>query len=241
MRLPIVALAAFAALLTTPVAQAQPRHGSSRPAPPPAAPTTVPPPIVYPFPPLMTPPAGGLTPPVPQNAPPPRSRQRSPYGSGGFYGPVLGYAETAPTSEERAPQARASGWLRLAVTPTNAQVFVDAYYVGTVDDVNAKRELQLEAGPHRLKLIAPQHETLAVDVQIAINETLTYRGALEPAPPLPPAPRTAGASTPMYLIPNCYLGNVPPRANRLPSGCDIKHVQVLGARNTSRSQAAIAR
>jgi hypothetical protein len=31
----------------------------------------------------------------------------------------------------------------------------------------------------------------------------------------------------MYVIPNCYLGNIPPRANRLPSGCDIKQVQVL--------------
>ncbi len=34
----------------------------------------------------------------------------------------------------------------------------------------------------------------------------------------------------MYLIPNCYLGNVPPRPSRLPSGCDITRVQVLGAR-----------
>jgi hypothetical protein len=34
----------------------------------------------------------------------------------------------------------------------------------------------------------------------------------------------------MYLIPNCYLGNVPPRANRLSPGCDIKQVQVLGAK-----------
>jgi len=38
----------------------------------------------------------------------------------------------------------------------------------------------------------------------------------------------SAAATKMYMIPNCYLGNIPPRANRLPQGCDIKQVQVLG-------------
>jgi hypothetical protein len=41
------------------------------------------------------------------------------------------------------------------------------------------------------------------------------------------APAPAGPATVMYLIPNCYLGNLPPRQNRLPSGCDAKRVQVL--------------
>jgi hypothetical protein len=34
----------------------------------------------------------------------------------------------------------------------------------------------------------------------------------------------------MYVIPNCYIGNVPPRASRLPAGCDIKQVQILRAK-----------
>ena len=31
----------------------------------------------------------------------------------------------------------------------------------------------------------------------------------------------------MYVIPKCYAGNLPPRQSRLPSGCDVKQVQVL--------------
>lgn len=176
----------------------------------------------------MTPPAGGLT---PRENPPFRTPARPNRGhsGGSYFGPYLGYPETTPGTPTAAPPVdRATGWLRLAVTPANAQVFVDGYYVGTVDDVNAKRDLALDAGPHRIRFIAPTYQTLAVDVQIAPGDTVTYRGALEPATPAPPPPpRTAGAQTSMYLIPNCYLGNVPPRASRLPAGCDIKHVQVL--------------
>jgi hypothetical protein len=230
-----VALAAFA-LLAMPVAQAQSRRGGSRPVPPPAPPgptQTVPPPIVYPFPPLMTPPAGGLT---PRGGPDNRAfrpDRRSPQVPIGGYvsGPYYGYADSLPVPSPQSP-ARASGWLRLAVTPVTAQVFVDAYYVGTANDVNAKGELQLDAGPHRIRFTAPQYQALSIDVQIAPNDTLTYRGALEPVLPAPPpAPRAASASsTPMYMIPNCYMGNVPPRASRLPAGCDIKQVQVLRAK-----------
>lgn len=130
--------------------------------------------------------------------------------------------------------ARAFGSLRLAVTPLSAQVFVDGYYVGTVDDVNARRELQIEAGTHRIEMRAAMHETLIVDVQVAPNETVTYRGTLDtmraaapPPAPIVRSPAAAAAALKMYVIPNCYLGNVPPRASRLPSGCDVKQVQVL--------------
>jgi hypothetical protein len=181
----------------------------------------------------MTPPAGGLTPRIQEN-PPFRTPARPSRGhsGGSVFGPYFGYPETTPATQAPAPPLpRATGGLRLAVTPTNAQVFVDGYYVGTVDDVNARRELPLDAGPHRLKFIASQYQTLAVDVQIAPDETVTYRGTLEPSLPAPPPPpRAAGAQTSMYLIPNCYLGNVPPRASRLPAGCDIKHVQKLDSK-----------
>ena len=71
---------------------------------------------------------------------------------------------------------------------------------------------------------------MTVDIRITPYETVTYRAALEPLRPAaaPAAPSVASANTKMYLIPNCYLGNIPPRANRLPAGCDVKQVQVLG-------------
>jgi hypothetical protein len=190
----------------------------------------------------MPPPTGGLRPRGPDNPafrPDRQHRQRFGF-SGGFapffYGdPFYGYPDSGvPQTPAEAP-ARATGWLRLAVTPITAQVFVDGYYVGSVDDVNAKRELQLDAGPHRIEIRAPFYQPLVVDVQVAPNETVTYRGALDVIRPVPPpapplARGAAGAAEKMYVIPNCYIGNVPPRPGRLPAGCDIKHVQVLGAK-----------
>ena len=106
-------------------------------------------------------------------------------------------------------------------------MFVDSYYVGTVEDVNAQQVLELEAGPHRLEFRAPQYQTLTVDVRILPFETVTYRGALEPVRVLRRRLPATGPPTVMYMIPKCYLGNLPPRQSRLPSGCDVKQVQVL--------------
>ena len=232
---------AFAALILTapPAAHAQPRQGgNNRPPPPPtmapAQPTPVPPPpITYPFPPLMPPPAGGLTPRVGEGPPfrtPPSGFFRS--GSTAYAPFIFGYQEPADPGygkRSRSPApAPATGLLRLSVTPTGAQVFVDSYYVGTVEDVNTQRVLELEAGPHRLEFRAPQYQTLTVDLRILPYETVTYRAALELTRLLAPsAPPAAAPPTVMYVIPKCYLGNLPPRQSRLPSGCDAKQVQVL--------------
>jgi hypothetical protein len=241
MRTLVAALSAL--LLFAPEgAHAQARQGGGRPTPPPHMPAPPrrpsPPPVVYPFPPLMTQPAGGLTPPAgsltpqvhPSFRPGRRSRLFFPDGSG--YAPFgYGYADTTTPSTDRtpaAPAAPATGLLRLQMTPSSAQVFVDSYYVGTVEDLDAMRVLQLEAGPHRIEIRAPQYRPLTVDIRVLPLETVTYRGALEPVrPEATAAPAPAGPPTVMYVIPNCYLGNLPPRQNRLPSGCDAKAVQVL--------------
>jgi len=208
------------------------------PAPPPPAPQVVAPPLTYPFPPLMTPPAGGLQPRFGEGVPFRTGSRRDPYRSSGgsaFYGPLYGYGtadSVDPYRQRPAAPAPITGLLRLNVTPATAQVFVDSLYVGTVADINAQNVLQLEEGPHRIEIRAPQYQTVTVDVRILPYETVTYRAALEPARaaasvPAPPPPASA-AATKMYMIPNCYLGNIPPRANRLPPGCDVKQVQVLG-------------
>jgi PEGA domain len=221
--------------------------------PPPGPPRTTPPPIVFPLPSVTPPPSGGLTPPAPFTPPPAagtpridifRNGRRDPFGTrfhtpgvtgfGGYgLGAVGAYATDTTAADTGAVAAApaATGLLRLSVTPDEAQVFVDSYYVGTVADVEAGRALTLPAGPHRLEIRAPGYQSIAVDVRIAPYETLTYRAALERIPPAAPPTRPAATSgSPMYLIPNCYLGNVPPRPSRLPSGCDITRVQVLGAR-----------
>jgi hypothetical protein len=160
---------------------------------------------------------------------------RSPrYGQFGspFYFPFVGGYPAGPdpvVTTPSAPVEAAAGFLRLSVTPSAAQVLIDSFYVGTVADIDAQRVLTLDEGPHRIEIRAPQYQTQTVDVRIVPREIVTYRAALEPArPPAPPARATAPG--PMYLIPNCYVGNVPPRQSRLPAGCDIKQVQVLGPR-----------
>jgi hypothetical protein len=230
--------------------QTQPQHRPSAPPPMPAAPPrTVAPPIVFPMGPLTTPPSGGLTAPVTfvpgTGTTPPRDiflngrrnpyrNYATPYGGYGGYGGYGSYAtEPNATSASQAPPGPAVvGFLRVSGTPSEAQIFVDGYFVGTLADVEAGRPLMIDAGPHRLELRAPGYQSTSVDIRLAPNDTLTYRAALDRVqPPLPPARTTASAAaSTMYLIPNCYLGNVPPRANRLSPGCDIKQVQVLGAK-----------
>jgi PEGA domain len=234
----------------TPAPAPRQTQAPRRPSPPPhttpAPPRTVAPPIVFPMGPLTAPPAGGLTPPVTfipgTGTVPPRdiflNGRRNPYRNyaspGAAYGAYGSYAtEPDATSGSPTPPGPAVvGFLRVSGTPSEAQVFVDGYFVGTVGDMEAGRPLMIGAGPHRLELRAPGYQSTEVDIRLAPNDTLTYRAMLDRAqPPAAPA-RTAAsaASSTMYLIPNCYLGNVPPRANRLSPGCDIKQVQVLGAK-----------
>ena len=209
-----------------------------------APPATVVPPIVLPLPPLMPLVAGGLTPGFPLTPVDPtrpasdlfRLRPGEPFRThpqfalvtGGY---VVGPYLTVPEPPVRATRQRAPviGMLRFVVTPLAAQVFVDSYYAGTIADIDAQRVLTLAAGPHRIEIRAREYEPAAFDVRLEPNETVTYRAALEllrPAAPLRPA--TATGPTRMYVIPNCYAGNVPPRAERLPRGCDITHVRILG-------------
>lgn len=146
------------------------------------------------------------------------------------------YAAPPPPPEEPqagTPPALPTGSIQLDILPAGiVQLYVDGYYVGTPDDLNG--ELRLEAGPHRLELRAPGYQSETVDVQIEAGRTISYRGALEPldrkeAPAAaPPADAKPPARKPIYVIPGCYLGNVPPKEAGLPPGCDPSRMKVLG-------------
>lgn len=147
------------------------------------------------------------------------------------------YAPAAPEAPAEPAQSeepkRLTGTLQLDVLPAGiVQLYADGYYVGTSDDADG--ELTLEAGPHRIEIRAPGYETATVDVMIEPGRTISYRGALvrqdtKPAPEPPvraeeakPLPRQ-----PVYFIPGCYLGNVPPKDAGLPATCDLSRVKVL--------------
>lgn len=106
--------------------------------------------------------------------------------------------------------------------------------LGAASVLNAKlwvAEFTVKAGPHRIEIRAPGYQTLTVDVRVAPQETVTYRGALESTRPSVWEPdRLAASTAPIYVIPNCYLGNIPPRPQQLRPWCDVKNVQILGGK-----------
>ena len=127
----------------------------------------------------------------------------------------------------RNPVGKDVGVLRLDVEPFAAlQVFVDGYFVGTPADFGGG--LEIEEGPHRIELRAQGYRTIAFDAQIAAGRTISYRAALERLEPASPSPAEAPAAsapplpakTTVYLIPGCYLVNVPPDPARLRPACD---------------------
>ena len=180
----------------------------------------------------MPPVGGGLTSPVPF-APPARDLFRArqpfntnpfksfPYGGGAYFD---GYPDSVQGQLMPPP---AIGLLRFDVTPQSAQVFVDSFYAGTIADVEAQRVLTLAAGPHRIELRAAGYQPVTFDVRIDPNDTVVYRAALERERTAATAAAKPTGPTRMYVIPGCYAGNMAPRADRLPSGCDIKQVRVI--------------
>jgi hypothetical protein len=72
------------------------------------------------------------------------------------------------------------GTLKLKVDPNDAEVYVDGYYTGIVDDFDgAFQGLKLEAGPHKIEIRAPGFRTITFDVRIEPHDTVTYRGELQ--------------------------------------------------------------
>ena len=103
------------------------------------------------------------------------------YGGGGYGGgyPGGGYQAggygTGTSSYGRGP----TGSLRLKIKPREAQVYVDGYFVGVIDEFDgAFQKLGIDAGSHRVEIKAPGHEPVSVEVLITPGETVTYKGEL---------------------------------------------------------------
>ncbi len=73
------------------------------------------------------------------------------------------------------------GGLKLKVEPTFAEVYVDGYYMGIVNDFDGTfQRMELEVGAHHIEIRAPGYQTIVFDVRIEFNDTVTYRGELQP-------------------------------------------------------------
>ena len=97
------------------------------------------------------------------------------YG-GGYGGGYQGGGYSSGTSSYgRGP----TGSLRLKIKPRDAQVFVDGYMVGVIDDFDGTfQKLGIDAGGHRVEIKATGYEPISFDVLITPGETVTYKGEL---------------------------------------------------------------
>jgi hypothetical protein len=133
---------------------------------------------------------------------------------------------------EPLPSAEPEGFLRLLITPRNANVFIDGVHEGTVDDFGGTGERTLRAGLHTVHVEADGFEPVEFDVRVPVNDTITLRRDLEPRrvlPPYvpPPAPAPSAAPKTIYVIPRCYLGDSQPRQEQLPAGCSLANLRTL--------------
>jgi len=124
------------------------------------------------------------------------------------------------------PPPRATGMLRLELrSGVDPQIFIDGYYVGLYSDALGG-ELTVDAGAHTIELHEDGYDPLRVDLEVPQHAIVTYVAELKwnaPSSPIVEDPRPSfppPSPTTIYVIPGCYVGNVPPREVRLPAGCN---------------------
>jgi hypothetical protein len=111
------------------------------------------------------------------------------YGGGyGFAGYGYGYSAAWPYSGYGAvfpfDDFDDAGSLRLQVEPKDAQVYVDGYYAGMVDQFDGHfQHLDLSPRPHHVEIRAPGYQPLAFDIVIQSHHRTDYRGTLLPSTP----------------------------------------------------------
>lgn len=98
------------------------------------------------------------------------------YGYPDYYGYSSGYYD----SYVRAGHAR----LRIMDAPRDAEVYVDGYYAGMVNDFDGVfQHLELTPGPHRIEIVAYGFEPVVFDVRAVDGRTITYRAHMIPLRP----------------------------------------------------------
>ena len=90
-------------------------------------------------------------------------------GTGGYYPPAnYGYYAISPGVPY--------GSVRIVDAPRDAQVLVDGYYAGVVDDYDGVfQHLNLEPGAHRIEIQSDGFEPIGFDVRVVPGQTITYR------------------------------------------------------------------
>lgn len=103
------------------------------------------------------------------------------YGYGWGYPYGYGYGYDYGYSGGDRGYAHEYGSLKLKVKPRDAEVYVDGYYMGQVDDFDGLfHHLDLESGNHRIEIRANGYQPLVLDMRIEPGRTVTYESQLRP-------------------------------------------------------------
>ncbi len=105
------------------------------------------------------------------------------YGNnwGGYYGG--GYGGGYGYGTYGGPYGWSVGSVRIRVDERDAEVYVDGYYAGVVDDFDGIwQRLRLDEGAYRLEIRKPGYESLVFDVRVQPGRTITYRGRMDLVP-----------------------------------------------------------
>jgi hypothetical protein len=157
------------------------------------------------------------------------------FGLGEYPMPYAHDASGVPAGAEPIP----SGYLRLDVQPTTAQVYVDGFFVGSAEDVTTP--VPLEPGTYQVEVKADGFETAVFDIRVRANATLRLSSRLvrvkeDPTIRLKPDSGAgslrsdvpiASISRTLYVIPRCYAGDRMPLPSQLPAGCRLADVRVI--------------
>jgi len=153
-----------------PAPPAQPREGRTAPPDTPATGQAVP------------------RPPEARNEPPDRPRRGPgrperiviPYPGWPWWG--YPYPYRYPPSGGRVYADWETADIRIDVSPRDAQVYVDGFYAGVVDDFDGIfQHLTLHAGPHLIEIRKPGYATLVAEFNLYPWQSITYRRTMEPS------------------------------------------------------------
>ena len=114
-----------------------------------------------------------------------------------------------------------TGSARIQVTPRDAEVYVDGYFVGSVDDFDGwLQRLNVELGEHEIAVYHPQYRTYRERVLFRPGATLKIEASLDPlqpgdapepkpTPAAPTEPRQAPRTRDPYPEPRATRGGDP--------------------------------
>jgi hypothetical protein len=147
-----------------------------------------------------------------------------------YYGPRYGYPGGYHGGYHGAPYYQwpggfgygydSSGSVRLQVQPREAEVFIDGYYAGTVDDFDGVfQRLHIEPGDHDVLVYLPGHRPFEQRVYLQPGKTFSIRHTMEPLAPGEPEPaRPAGVPATSPRDPGAGAPGPRPRPPASPPG-----------------------